>query len=68
MTLSQIIILIICCFVSLFLTLLFLEVMRDTERILIKCLSGAAFLVLVPVDAILAIYSFARVIDFLCRL
>ena len=68
MTLLQIILLIIVCFVSLFFTLLFFEVMQDTERTLIKCLSKAAFLVLVHIDAILAIYSFSRVIDFLCRL
>jgi hypothetical protein len=68
MTLLQIILLILGCFVSLFLTLLSLEVMQDTERTLIKCLSGAAFWVLVTIDAVLIIYGFGRFLYFLCEL
>lgn len=68
MTPLQIILLILSCFVSLFLTLLSLEVMQDTERTIIKCLFGAAFWVLVPIDALLIIYGFARVLEFLCKL
>ena len=68
MTPLRIILLIICCFVSLFLTLLSLEVMHNTERTLIKCLSGAAFWVLVPIDAVIVIYGFGCVLEFLCKL
>lgn len=68
MTLLQIILIIIGCFVSLFLTLFSFEVMHDTERTLIKCLSGAAFLTLIPIDAVLAVYGFACILVFLGEL
>ena len=65
MTLLQIILLLIGCFVSLFLTFIFLEITQDAENILIKCLSGAAFWTLILIDAVLVVYGFGCIIVFL---
>ena len=65
MTLLQIILSIIGCFVSLFFTFLSFEVFSNTEKTLIKCLSGAAFWVLILIDAVLVIYSFGCILAFL---
>lgn len=68
MSLIHLIILSIVCFIFIFLTVLSSEIMDNTESMLIRSLTFAAFCVLIFIDIILGIYSFGCVLVFFSEL